>query len=499
MNIKNLLLVPALLLSFGVSAQLKKIDFVEYDLDNGLHVILHEDHSTPIVAVTALYHVGSKNENPERTGFAHFFEHLLFEGSQNIKRGEFDTYIENAGGTLNANTSQDRTFYHEILPSNQLELGLWLESERMLHANIETKGIETQREVVKEEKRQRVDNQPYGSLLEQTFAHGFKEHPYKWVPIGSMAHLNAATDEEFYEFYKTFYVPNNAVLSIAGDIDIATTKELIKKYFGSMPGGKVLSVYRDLVTLSVTEVMQRYMKDKTTEEKDEFANDLKTLHPYDVINKWFKDIKKDTEFPEIPRPTVVEPPLGGEVRDTVYDNIQLPAVIMAYRIPAQGTPDFYAVEMLSQLLSQGESSRLTKSVVNDQQKALFVGAFPMPLEDPGLTLAFGITNMGVEPKELEDAIEKEYDKVKNELISEKEFQKLKNQIENDFVSSNSSDAGIAESLANYYTYFGDANLINTEIERYMKVTREDIKRVANKYFVKDNRVVLYYLPKPEEN
>ena len=198
---KNFTILGAIAFSSLACAQ-NKIDFEEYDLDNGLHVILHEDHSTPIAAVTVLYHVGSKNEDPERTGFAHFFEHLLFEGSENIGRGEFDSYVTNAGGALNANTSQDRTFYYELLPSNQMELGLWLESERMLHANIQNIGVETQREVVKEEKRQRVDNQPYGSWLENMMKRLYTEHPYNWVPIGSMDHLNAAQLDEFMNFYK---------------------------------------------------------------------------------------------------------------------------------------------------------------------------------------------------------------------------------------------------------------------------------------------------------
>lgn len=425
------------LFAINVLAQSPDIEFVEYDLENGLHVILHEDNSTPIVAVSVMYHVGSKNEDPERTGFAHFFEHLLFEGSENIERGEFSELITSAGGINNANTWYDRTYYYEVLPSNQLELGLYLESERLLHARIDSIGIETQREVVKEERRLRVDNTPYGSVIEETMKRSYNTHPYKWSIIGSMDHLNAAEDNEFKEFYQTFYVPENAVLSIAGDIDIEQTKSLVEKYFAEIPGGGQ----------------------------------------------------------EIPKPTQVEPPQTAEVRDVVYDNIQLPAVIQAYHIPAQGTEDFYAVSMLAQLLSQGESSRLSKSVKDEQQKALFVGAFPLELEDPGVTIAFGIANTGVSPEDLEEAMDAEYEKVKNNLISEEEFQKLRNQIENDFISSNSRVAGIAESLANYHMYYGDADLINTEIERYMKVTREDIQRVANKYFSKENRVVLYYLPK----
>ena len=430
--------LSVMLLFSYANAQLNKIEFQEFTLDNGLHVILHEDKSTPIVAVSVMYHVGSKNENPNKTGFAHFFEHLLFEGSENIARGEYDKYIEKAGGTLNANTSMDRTFYFEILPSNQLELGLWLESERMLHAKVENVGIETQRQVVKEERRQRIDNQPYGSFLEQIMMRAFKVHPYKWPVIGSMAHLDAAVEIDYKNFYADFYVPNNAIVSIAGDIDFDNAKMLVSKYFKDIPKSKK-PVYR---------------------------------------------------------PKIVEPELGGEVRDTFYDNIQLPAVIMAYRIPAAGTPDYYAVSMLGTLLSQGESSRLQKALVDDQQKAVAVGNFPLDLENPGVAIAYGICSMGTDVLDAEKSIAAEIDKIKTETISDEEFQKLRNQVENDFVSSNSRVAGIAESLANYKMYYGDTNLINTELQRYLSVSKEDIKTAANKYYNRNNRVVLHYLPKP---
>ncbi|MEO6132396.1 MAG: pitrilysin family protein, partial [Saprospiraceae bacterium] len=400
-----------------------------------------QDKTTPIVAVSVMYHVGSKNENPERTGFAHFFEHLMFEGSDNIGRGDYQKYVQNAGGNLNANTTFDRTYYYEVLPSNQLDLGLWLESERMMHARVDEKGIETQREVVKEERRQRIDNQPYGSILEETFKRAYHVHPYKWPVIGSMAHLEAAEENDYKQFYKEFYVPNNAVLSIAGDIDIDAAKVSVEKYFAGIP---------------------------------------KSAQP-------------------VYRPRVVEPPLNVEIRDTIWDNIQLPAVIQAYRIPAQGTKDYYAVDMVSRILSNGESSRLYKSLVDEQQKALFVGNFPLALEDPGVSLTFGITNMGVDVKQLESAIDEQIGKVQNDLISEKEFQKLRNQIESEFVTNNSRDAGIAESLATYYMFFGDANLINNEIDRYLAVTREDIQAAAKKYLVKSNRVTLHYLPKSQES
>lgn len=438
MRIKRLLTLAIVCLGASTSwAQSSQIEFVEYDLDNGLHVILHEDHSTPIVTVSVMYHVGSKNENPERTGFAHFFEHLLFEGSENIGRGEFFKIIENAGGSNNANTFYDRTYYYETLPSNHLETGLWLESERMLHARVDIEGVETQREVVKEERRLRVDNQPYGSLLEETMKRVFKVHPYQWSVIGSMDHLDAAEEADYKTFYKDFYVPENAVLSIAGDLDVEETKQLIDKYFSTIPaGGK--AIYR---------------------------------------------------------PDIKEPAMKGETRDTVYDNIQLPAVIQAYRIPEQGTPDSYAVEMLTRALSVGNSSRLSVRAVDQEQKAVFAGAFPLALEDEGVLINYGICNMGIDPMDLEKLYDEEVAKVKNELISEREFQKLQNQIENEILSSNASTAGIAESLANYHMYFGYTDLINTEIEKYRAVTREDIQRVAKKYLDFNNRVILYYLPK----
>ena len=198
-------------------------------MDNGLHVILSPNTTTPIVAVTVTYHVGSKNEKPDRTGFAHFFEHQMFEGSKYIKRGEYDQYVQNAGGYDNASTSFDKTIYYEVLPSNQAALGLWLESERMLHLRIDSVGVETQRAVVKEERKERYENQPYGSFLEQTFSHAYKVSPYRWIPIGSVQYIDKATLNEFLDFYKTFYVPNNAVLSIVGDFKINEMKELVSK------------------------------------------------------------------------------------------------------------------------------------------------------------------------------------------------------------------------------------------------------------------------------
>ncbi|WP_347157522.1 M16 family metallopeptidase [Pontibacter chitinilyticus] len=414
-----------------------KIEFTEYDLPNGLHVILSPDHSTPNVAVSVLYHVGSKNEEKGRTGFAHFFEHLMFEGSENIDRGQYMAMVENAGGALNANTSFDRTYYYELLPSNQVGLGLWMEAERMRHAKIDQTGVETQRKVVQEEKRQRIDNQPYGSILQNTFGLAFTKHPYHTTPIGTFEDLNNAKIDEFRDFYHTFYVPNNATLSIAGDINVDSTKQMIEKYFATIPKGTKA----------------------------------------------------------IPRPTVVEPKQTEERRKVVYDNIQLPAVIEAYHIPAQGTEDYYALSMLTTLLSGGESARLPKALVDKQQKAVAAFTLPYPTEDPGLFLTYAIANQGVNVDTLENAMDTEINRVKTEPLNDKEFQKLRNQVESSFVQQNSTVAGRAESLADYHVYYGDTDLINTELQRYMKVTKDDIKRVANQYLTKDNRVVLHYLPK----
>jgi predicted Zn-dependent peptidase len=425
-----------LFMSTQTIGQNRQIEFLEYQLDNGLTVILHQDNSMPIVGVSVMYHVGSKDEKPNRRGFAHFFEHLLFEGTKNIPRGEFFKLVERAGGQLNANTSYDRTFYYEVLPSNQMELGLWLESERMLHAKVDSIGIGTQKGVVSEEKKQTQENRPYGKLVPATMERMFTVHPYQSSVIGDMNHLAEASEQDYLEFYQTYYVPNNAILSIAGDFEVEEMKGLVEKYFGSIPKG-VLPIVRN---------------------------------------------------------NIVEPEKKKAVIDTVYDNIQLPAMVLAYPIPAMNENDSYAVSMLTQVLSGGKSSRMYKSLVDEKQIALQAGSFPFALEDHGVALNFGIVNLGKEPDDLRAGMEEEIERLKVELISEFEFEKLRNQIENRFVSGNRSMIGIAESLANYKMYYGDANLINEEINRYMSVSREDIREAARKYFDSNNRVVLYYLP-----
>jgi len=439
MNKSKLLKGSLLIGLFGLTAvqAQEQIKFKEFKLDNGLNVIMHQDKTTPIAAVSVLYHVGSKNENPERTGFAHFFEHLLFEGSENIGRGEFMKKIQGIGGTLNAYTSNDQTYYHEVVPSNYLETALYMESERMLHAKIDSIGVETQREVVKEEKRQRMDNQPYGSILTEILKRSYHKHPYQWAPIGSMEHLNAASLQEFMDFYNTYYVPNNAVLSIAGDIDYELTEQWVRKYFDEIPVGK------------------------------------------GTIN----------------RPNIEEPKRNQEIRDIVYDNIQLPAVVEAYNLPRKDSPDSYALNMLSTYLAGGKSSLLTKEVVDKQQKAVQMMAIPLDLEDGGLFLFLGIANMGINADSLEIAIDEQIDKVRARGITDQDFAKLKAQTENAVVSRHASVAGIAESLAEAKVYYGDANEINNELQNYNKVSKDDIQRVAKQYLNKEGRVVLHYLPK----
>jgi predicted Zn-dependent peptidase len=364
----------------------------------------------------------------------------MFEGSKHVERGEFVEYVTNAGGVYNAGTSFDQTLYYQILPSNQLELALWLESDRLLQLRIDSVGVETQRSVIKEERKATYENQPYGSLIEEVFNNAFKEHPYRWVPIGDVQYIDEAKLHEFIEFHDHFYVPENAVLVISGDLDYQQTRQLVEDYFGNIPRGG---------------------------------------H-------------------EIYRPDIQEPPQTAEIRKTVYDNIQLPALFTAYRMPAMGDPDSYTLEMLQTLLSGGQSSRLYKALVDHKQLALESGAIPWGLEDAGIFLIYGIANTNVKLEDLEAAVEEEITRVIESGLTAQEFQKLQNQTENDFISRNTTMAGISESLATYHTFYGDANLINTEIEKYLAVKPEDIIDVAKKYLVPENRVVLYYLPKEQE-
>lgn len=436
---KNIISLATLIIVSIASAQ--SVSFEEYALSNGLHVILHQDNTAPVVTTSVMYHVGAKDEQPNRTGFAHFFEHLLFEGTENIEKGAWFSIVTENGGSNNANTTDDRTYYYEVFPSNNLELGLWLESERMLHPIIEQDGVDTQNEVVKEEKRLRVDNQPYGKFLENVKKHLFVKHPYRWTTIGEMEHLDAATLDEFLAFNKKFYVPNNAVLVVAGDIDINATKKMVENYFGSIPKGADI-------------VRQNYTEDPITETLSAKAYDA---------------------------------------------NIQIPAIVAAYRTPSFKDRDSRVLDMISTYLSDGPSSKLYKKLVDEKKMALQTGAFNISQEDYSMYVVFGLPQGEFQLTDLVTEMDEEVAKIQKDLISERDYQKLLNKFENGFVSSNASIEGIANSLARYHMLYGDTNLINTEIDIYRSITREEIRDVANKYLNTNQRLVLEYLPESENN
>ena len=415
----------------------QQIKFEEYDLPNGLHVILHQDNSAPVVTTSVMYHVGAKDEAAGRTGFAHFFEHLLFEGTKNIKRGEWFKLVSSNGGSNNANTSPDRTYYYETFPSNNEQLGLWMEAERLRHPVNNQIGVDTQREVVKEEKRLRMDNQPYGGLFNAILTTLFKKHPYKGTVIGSMEDLNSAKLEEFNAFFKKYYIPNNATLVVAGDIKPEQTKKWINEYFGSIPKGTPIT----------------------------------------------------RNFPK-------ETPITQEFEETIYDaNIQIPAYIFAYRTPAGNERDAYILSMLGSYLSKGKSSVLYKKLVDNEKKALAVEAFNLGLVDHSIFAFFAIPMGNTSKDVLKKDIDAEIKKLQTDLISEEDYQKLQNQVENDFVNANSSVEGIANTLADSYLLKGNTNLINEEINIYRSITREDLRNAARKYLNSNQRAIINYLPK----
>lgn len=439
---KKSLIALSTLLMLGGTALAQKVAFEEYNLDNGLHVILHNDSSAPVVITSVMYHVGAKDEQPNRTGFAHFFEHLLFEGTENIKRGEWFKIVTSNGGTNNANTTEDRTYYYEVFPSNNLKLGLWMESERMMHPVINQIGVDTQNEVVKEEKRLRYDNSPYGQMIPEVKKKMFTKHPYRWTTIGSMDHLDAATLKEFQDFNKKFYIPNNAVLVVAGDIsNIPQTKEWIQNYFGSIPKG-------------------------TPIKRETFVEDDITT----AISSKFED-----------------------------KNIQKPMVVAAYRTPSMKTRDARVLDMISTILSDGKSSRLYKKIVDDKKMALQIGAFSYNQEDYGTYILYGLPQGTFTSADIVKEIDAEIVNLQNVAISDKELQKIKNKYESDFVNSNSSVEGIADNLATFYMLYGDVNLINTEIEIYRSITAKEIQDVAKKYLNPNQRLILDYVPAEDKS
>jgi predicted Zn-dependent peptidase len=340
------------------------------------------------------------------------------------------------GGVNNANTSDDRTYYYEVFPSNSLELGLWMESERLMHPIINKIGVETQNEVVKEEKRMRYDNQPYGNILPVVKENMFKKHPYRWTTIGSMKDLDAATLEEFQAFNKKFYTPNNAVLVVAGDFDKTITKEWIQKYFGSIPKGE-----------------------------------------------------------EVKKQTFTEEPIVQTIKATYEDpNIQIPMVVASYRTPSIKSRDARVLDLISSYLSDGKSSKLYKKIVDDKKMALQIGAVGFSQEDYGMYILYGLPMQPYTTTDILKEMDEEIVKIQTDLISEKDYQKLQNKFDNNFVNANASVEGIAENLASYYLLYGDVNLINTEIDLYHSITREEIREVAKKYLNPNQRLILEYVP-----
>ncbi len=429
--------LTAIFISVNLNSQ--SVEFDQYKLENGLNIILHKDNTAPVVNTTLMFHVGAKNEESNKTGFAHFFEHLLGKETKNMNSGEWFKILSSNGGNGNAATSVDYTFYYATMPSNSLKLGLWRYSEIMLHPIIDQEGIDIQREAVKEEKRIR-DNQPYSRFYEALKSNLFKEHNYKNPLIGVPKHLDNAILQDFLDFRSNFYMPSNAVFVVAGDIEIEKTKNLISQYFSAIPAA-----------------------------------------------------------PKNKRNIVVENPILNEIRAKEYDpNIQIPALIIGFRTPSMKSREARVLDLISTYLSDGPSSKLYKRMVDKNKTALQVQASNIGHEDYSmyyiLSLPLGETSLDELSKEIEDEISK----VQQNLISENDYEKLQNKFENQFVNSNSSVSGIGVSLAEYFTLYGDANLINSEIEIYRSITRDEIRQVANKYLNTNQRLVLEYLPENEK-
>lgn len=432
----TLFLVLFVFVALRATAQdFKPISYEEYKLKNGLTVILHVDRTAPTAMTYLLYKVGSKDEVTGRTGFAHFFEHLMFEGTKNIKRGQIDKMITAAGGVLNASTSFDQTDYFFKVPINQLELALWIESERMMNLVIDSTGIDTQRGVVKEELKQRYEGRPYGTLFDNLMKNTFKGTVYEWTPIGVPEDINRATKQEFLDFHAKYYLPNNACLVVGGDLDVAQTKKWIEDYFGSIPAG-----------------------------------------------------------PEPTRVSVSIPP-QTEPRTMVIEEkvTPLPGLIESYVTVDNRHPDAYALEFLGDVLSSGRSSRLYQRLIDKDQLAVQAGGFPMNFDKAGMFAFFCIANQGVEIERMQKAVEEEVQRVKNEGITDEEFQKVRNQKEAQFTRSFMSLDSKLRNLAQYSLFYGDTKLVNEEIKKYMAVTRDDIKRVANTYLQPQRRNTVTYV------
>jgi zinc protease len=430
------LLGPAVAQANALKVAPPKLEVSEHRLKNGLRLLMHEDRSVPIVTVQVWYHVGSKNERPGRSGFAHLFEHLMFKGSRNVGMEEHKDYILSVGGTYNATTDFDRTLYFQTIPSNYLERILWMEADRMESLNVSEANFLSERQVVKEERRLRIDDPPFGRLFETVFAKTFKTHPYRILAIGSMADLDAATIEDVRDFYKTYYVPNNATIVLAGDFDPKQAIQWVEKHFGDIPAGRPISR-------------------------------------------------------EIPQ----EAPQTAESRSVVYDpKAPLQAVILSYHVPPDGHPDLYALQVAGNILSSGQSSRLYRKMVYEKQMALSASGQAVPLEDPGAFFFSAILQQGRKPEEAEQALLEEVERLKNEPVSEQELAKAKNTFIADMVFDRQTIMEKAIAIGHAAVIQKDLGLLNNGLAEFQKVTAADIQRVARKYLNTENRTVLYMLP-----
>ncbi len=417
------------------------VRFTDERLDNGLRYIIAEDRLAPVVAVNVWYDVGSKNEAPGKTGFAHLFEHVMFQGSAHVGKSEYMALVQAAGGTLNGTTWLDRTNYFETMPSHRLELALWLEADRMgtLLEALSQENLDNQREVVKNEKRWSYDNRPYGSWNEKLQAHLFPpSHPYHHPTIGSMADLDAASIEDVSDFFRTYYAPNNAVLSVVGDVDPDEARAWIGRYFGWIPANPDIPGLGDLS---------------------------------------------------------LPPTLGEERRETIVERVPLPRVYFGFRAPVFGDPRLDALDVAGQILSGGKGSRLHRRLVREDRIAQDVAVFTLGfVGGASITAGWATVRPGVDVGRVEAAFLEELDRVAREPVSDDELARAKALIETDELGALQRTDERADRLSMYATLFDDPGLINDQLARYLSVTPERIREVAAQVFRADNRVVLTYLP-----
>ena len=419
-------------------AMAQSVKFTEHKLKNGLRMILSEDHSAPTYSISVVYNVGSRDERPGRTGFAHLFEHMMFQGSENVGKGEHFVLIENNGGGMNGSTDTDRTEYHETLPSNQLDLGLFLESDRMRALAINQANLTNQRETVKEERRQRYDNQPYGLTFDTLYETAYDSFPYKHSTIGSMEDLDAASVKDVADFFRTYYAPNNAVLTLVGDFKTNEVLPKIEKYFGNIPGQ-----------------------------------------------------------PAPPAPNMTEPKQTGERRKTIEDPLaQIPRVDIAWKVPPGNTSDWYALYVLGEILSSGQSSRFYQTLVREKQVAVQEGAGPFERRGPSLFIVDLAVVPGKDLKEVEKLVYDELERVKTQPVTEAELQKVRMAVKRGKIEQLEGTLERAESLGEDAIFYSDPNVVNTASDKLMSVTKEQIQKVAQTYLIDTNRTVVTTIPKP---